>query len=188
MRTKICKLFVFITIAQLCLYACCGDDFNVFMTSFEFTANDEADQDASLVTNENFSLILNPEYDTQMASLLSKQSGFMNMANATTCDENYMVIKNATSVELRADVPLFGIAPGELLNERVLTKYLFSNNESFPLNEIILELNSDNNIGSQYELRFDMDIPVDTTVNFTFTITFENGDEIERTSAAITFE
>ncbi|MBC8757443.1 hypothetical protein H2O64_22425 [Kordia sp. YSTF-M3] len=188
MRTKIFKLIAFITIAQLCLYACCGDDFNAFMTSFEFTANDEDDEDASSVTNEDFSLIIRPDYQVEMASLLSKKAGFMNMANATTCDENYMVVKNATSVELRADVPLFGIAAGELLNERVLTKYLYSNNESFPLNEIILELNSDNNIGSQYELRFDMDIPVDTTVNFTFTITFENGDEIERTSAAVTFE
>jgi hypothetical protein len=137
MKNKIIKIFGFVLIAQICLYACCDDDFNVFITSFELMANDDIDQDASLVTNQDFSLTLNPEYDIQMASLLSKKSGFINTANATSCGENFTVIKTVTSVELKANVPLFGIAAGELLNERAVVEDIFNTEEVFPLNDIL---------------------------------------------------
>ncbi len=187
MKTKIYKIIAFVTIAQLCLYACCEDDFNVFITTLELTAKDTADDDSASVANENFSLIVRPDYDIQMASVLNKKSGFMNTANATSCGENYTVIKSVTGVEVKADVPLFGIAAGELLNEHVVVIYAFTD-EEFPLSDILPALNYGAKISNEYTLKFNTPIPSATTVNFTFIITFENGDQIERTATEVTFE
>lgn len=188
MRTKIFKLIVLVVIAQISLYACCDDDFNVFITSFDVTPNDATDQDASSVTNPDFSLIVRPVYDIQMASLLSKQSGFINMANATSCDETYTVVKSVTNIELRADVPLFGIDAGAALNERVVVEDVFNDAEVLPLSDMISALNYGNRVSDAYSLKFDTEIPAETTAIFTFIITFENGDQLERTATAVTFE
>jgi hypothetical protein len=58
----------------------------------------------------------------------------------------------------------------------------------FTTNDMIGALNYElTNRSEDYFLTFDTLIPVDTTVTFTLTITFENGEQLQRVSSAITF-
>jgi len=187
MKNKIIKIFGFVLIAQICLFACCDDEFNIFVTSFELTAEDIADEDASAVTNADFSLQFDPIYESQVASLISKQSIFMNTANATSCHETYTVIKRIDELTLTADVPLFGIEAGNSLNEHVVVKYQNDEDTLYTIDELLSQLN----IGfAEFEsgFVFDSEIPIDTSVIFTLTMIFENEEQLINSTTAVTFQ
>lgn len=187
MKNKIIKIFGFVLIAQICLYACCGDDFNVFIASIELSALDDADNDSVSVANEDFNLQFRANYQTEMASLLSKSSGFINTANATSCDDNYAFTKRVETVTLSANVPLFGIPAGESLNTNVIVEFAFNEGNQLTMNDLLLETNNNINDFDTF-LRFDTAIPTETVVTFTMTIIFENEEELINTTAAVTFE
>ncbi|MFK7749370.1 MAG: hypothetical protein AB8B65_13325 [Kordia sp.] len=187
MKNKIIKLFGFVMLAQICLFACCGDDFNVFISSFEFSALDDSDNDSASVANENFNLQLRTNYQVDMASLLSKNSGFINMANATSCDDAYTFTKRVETVTLTANVPLFGIPAGTSLNEHVIVEFAFNEGNQLTMNDLLLETNNNINDFETF-LRFDTAIPTETVVSFTMTTVFENDEEIVNTTTAVTFE
>jgi hypothetical protein len=54
------------------------------------------------------------------------------------------------------------------------------------MNEFLLKLNSDLS-DLDYNLTFDTEIPSETTASFTFTVVFENDEELVRTTNPITF-
>ncbi|WP_298511597.1 hypothetical protein [uncultured Kordia sp.] len=187
MKNKILKLFGFVLIAQISLFACCGDDFNVFITSYDFSANDDADDDSSSVTNADFFLELSPSYQVEMASLLSKDSGFINTANATSCDDVYTVIKRVETITLTANVSLFDIPAGESLNNHVIVEYQYNEGTQNTMNDLLLALNSNLSDFESY-FTFDTEIPAETNVNFTLTIVFENDEQLMNTTSTVTFE
>lgn len=188
MRNKIFKLFAFVVIAQIFLYACCKDEYNVFITAIELTAIDHSDDDVSLVSNQDFSLSLQPAFQTELISSLTKQSGLLTMAYATSCDTQYHVINRVTDINVEANVPLFGIAAGESLNEHIIARYHYDATGTFTIDDMILILNDRLSIYDDYSLVFDSAIPADTTVSFKITLTFENNTVLESTSSEVTFE
>ena len=187
MRKKVLKVIGCVMIAQLFLYACCGDDFNIFIKSFEFSAQDEADEDPTSVTNEDFFLEFTPTYQRDMASLLPVNSGFINTAYAAIdCFDEFTVIKYVETIEITSNVALFDIPAGALLNDHILVNYRYGS-DVFTINDMILRLNA-SQADAEYSLRFDTEIPAETTANFTFTITFENDEQLMITTEAVTIE
>lgn len=188
MKNKVLKLFAFVIFAQIFLYACCNDEYNVFITSIDLTAIDNSDNDISVVSNADFSLSLQPAFQTEQVSSLIKQSGLLTTAYATSCDKEYHVINRVTDINVEANVPLFGIAAGESLNEHIIARYHFDATGMFTIDDMILILNDRLNIYDDYSLVFDSAIPADTTVSFKITLTFENDTQLESTSSEVTFE
>ncbi len=188
MKNKILKLFTFVVFAQIFLYACCNDEYNVFITSIDLTVIDNSDNDISVVSNADFSLSLQPAFQTEQISSLIKQSGILTTAYATSCDKEYHVINRVTDINVEANVPLFGIAAGESLNEHIIARYHFDATGMFTIDDMILILNDRLNIYDDYSLVFDSAIPADTTVSFKITLTFENDTQLESTSSEVTFE
>ncbi|WP_430408915.1 hypothetical protein [Kordia sp.] len=188
MRNKIFKIYALVLVAQIFLYACCDNNFNIFVKSFEFSAQDEADEDATSVSNADFFLQFEPTYQVDVAALLSKNSSLINTAYAAIdCFDEYTVIKYVENIEVTSDVPLFDIPAGASLNDRILVTYRFNAENLFTTNDMILRLNG-GPADSNYSLRFDTEIPAETTATFTFTITFENEEQLVITTAAVTFE
>ncbi|AXG71608.1 hypothetical protein KORDIASMS9_03865 [Kordia sp. SMS9] len=190
MKTKILKLVVACTFLQICLYACCTDVNNIFLSTVDFTVRDSADNDITSVTNADFSLLAKTDYDFSLVTSLAKQSGLLNMAYATSCDEEFIITKLVTNVELTADVPLFGIDAGNSLNDHVLVGFgVVSGDTGFSMNDMKNALNYEiNNIYEDYFLTFDTTIPTETTTTFTLTITFENDEQLTRVSTPVTFQ
>lgn len=187
MKTKIFKLFAFVIIAQISLYACCGDEFNIFISNLEISVIDDADNDNSSVASEDFSLRFIPDYQTERISFLSTNAGFINTANATSCDEIYYRINLAEEITLTANVPLFGIPAGNSLNDHVIVEFQFQEGNQITMNELLLDINDSLN-SFQYFLRFDTEIPAMTTAKFTMTVVFENDEQLTNTTTAVTFE
>ena len=186
MKSKVFKIFMLVFIAQIFLYACCGDEFNVNMQSFEFSAEDLGDDDNTTASNTDFNLLLTPYYRYELASLLSSKSGFIPTAYATSCMDDYTFINHVEEITLTANVPLFGIPAGESLNERVLVEFQYDDDVQHSMNEFLLKLNSDLS-DLDYNLTFDTEIPSETTASFTFTVVFENDEELVRTTNPVTF-
>ncbi|WP_046755760.1 hypothetical protein [Kordia jejudonensis] len=187
MKSKIFKIFAFVFIAQILLYACCDDEFNVSITSFEFTAKDNVDNDSAVVTNQDFYLQFRSIYQVDLISLISKNSGLINTANATSCYEEYNRVNLAESITLTANVPLFGIPAGSSLNDHVIVQFAFNTGNQITMNDLLLEVNASINDFDVF-LRFDTAIPEMTTVNFTMTTVLDNQEILENTTTAITFE
>lgn len=190
MKNKIYKLFIFFTIAQIGLYACCTDINHIFVDTLDFTVRDDADTDVSSVANTDFSLLAKVDYQRERVASLVKKSGFINIANATSCDDEFIVTKRVTNIDLVADVSLFGIDAGNPLNNHVLVGYgVVSTNNGFSINDMIAALNYEQtNRSEEYFLTFDTAIPTETTVTFKIIFTFENDEQIERTATSVTFE
>jgi len=171
------------------LYACCTDVNNIFLSTVDFTIRDSADNDITSVTNEDFSLLAKTDYDFSPVASLFKQSGLLNMAYATSCDDEYIITKRVTDVKLTADVPLFGIDAGNSLNEHVLVGFgVVSGETGFSMNDMKAALNYElTNRSEDYFLTFDTVIPAETTISFTFTITFENDEQLVRVTTPVTF-
>lgn len=188
MRTKVFKLFVFLILAQIFLYACCTDTFNVFVNVVDLTVRDQADDDISFVSNADFSLLAKVDYDRELVAVISTRSGFITTANATSCDQEDIVVKRIENVVLFADIPLFGIDAGNPLNDHVRVGFgYFSNN--FEITNMIAALNLEQtNLSDEYYLTFDTEIPTNTTVTFTLVFTFENNTQLTRTASTVTFE
>lgn len=148
-----------------------------------------ADNDITSVTNEDFSLLAKTDYDFSPVTSLIRKSNFINMAYATSCDDEFIITKFVTNVVLTADVPLFGIAAGNALNEHVLVGFgVVSEETGFSMNDMKAALNYElTNRSEDYFLTFDTVIPTETTVTFTLTITFENDEELVRTTNSVTF-
>ncbi|MGH1386297.1 hypothetical protein [Kordia sp.] len=188
MKNKIIKLFCFVIIAQICLYACCTDTYNVFVNVVDFTVRDEADDNINSISNADFNLFAKVDYDRTLVAALSKQSGFINTANATSCDQEDIVTKRVTTIELFADAPLFGIEAGNSLNNHVRTGFGHISN-NFNMNDMVAAINLEQtNHSQEYYLTFDTPIPSETTVTFRIIFTFENGEQLERTAPQVTFE
>jgi len=132
MKNKIIKLLTFIVFAQIFLYACCDNNFNFFVNSFEFSVQDEVDEDPTSVSNADFFLQFEPTYQVDAASLLSKNSGFLNTAYAAIdCFDEYTVIKPVENIEVTSNVPLFDIPAGIALNNHILVTYRFNTENQF---------------------------------------------------------
>ncbi|WP_420573885.1 hypothetical protein [Kordia sp.] len=188
MKNKTFKIYALILVAQIFLYACCGNNFNIFVRSFEFSAQDEADEDATIVSNSNFFLQFTPTYQIDTASLLSKNSGLLNTAYAAIdCFDEYTVIKRIENIDITSNVPLFDIPAGDLLNNHIVVTYRFNTEDLFTTNDMILRLNG-GPADSEYSLKFDTEIPAETAATFTLTITFENEEQLVMTTDTITFE
>ncbi len=188
MKQKIIKLVVFVVFVQLFFYACCSDDYNVFITSIALSAKDDLDEDTTNVANENFNLEYNVDYYVEMASLLSKKSGVINTAYASiSCDEHFTNVKLVSTITLTANVPLFGIPAGESLNDHVIVEHQFNQGELFDMHRLWINTNHSHTYLERF-LRFDTEIPSTTTVQFTMTAVFENNQVISSTTNEITFE
>lgn len=188
MKSKILKLIVAVTFLQICLYACCTDVNNIFLSTVDFTVRDVADNDITSVTNADFSLLAQTDYDFSPVASLFKESGLLNMAYAVSCDDEYIITKPVTDVELTADVPLFGIDAGNPLNEHVRVGYsVVAAETAYTINDMIAALNYEQrNRSEDYFLTFDTSIPAETTITFTLTITFENGEQLVRIASPVT--
>lgn len=189
MKSKVLKLIALVTILQITLYACCTDVFNIFLGTVDFTVRDTADNDISSVTNVDFSLLAKTDYSYEVASVLLKPSNFINMAYAVSCDEELIIVKPVANITLVADVPLFGIDTGNPLNEHVRVGYgIVAGETAFVINDMIAAVNYEQrNRSEDYFLTFDTLIPVETTVTFTITFIFENGEQLTRTTTPVTF-
>ena len=187
MRKKVLSIFLFVTVAQICLYACCGDEFRVQMTALEFTALDAADEDTTSIAGEDFSLLLTPLYQVEMASVLSSKSGFTPTATATSCDDFYTHTNMAENIVLTANVPLFGVPAGESLNDFAVAEFQYEPEITYTLTELLLLFNQ-YSAAYDYYITFNETIPQGTTANFTITIIFENEEQLQHTTQTITFE
>ena len=190
MHSKIWKLIACFTIVQICLYACCTDINHIFINTVDFTVRDIGDTDISSVANEDFSLLVKIDYERETVASLTKKSGLINMAYATSCDDEFIITKRVTNIELFADVPLSGIDAGNPLNDHVLVGYGFvSNSDGFTITDMIAALNYEQtNRSEEYYLTFDSLISAGTSVNFNIVFTFENGEQLERAATTVTFE
>lgn len=186
MKTRALKILVLVFLAQIVLYACCGDEFNVDLQSFEFVAEDLGDGDTSSVTNADFNLQVTPFYRYQLVSFLSIHSSLIPTAYATSCLDDYTFINRVETITLTADVPLFDIPAGSSLNNRVLVEYQYDEDIVYEMNDLLLQLNNDLS-DLNYNLTFDTAIPAETTATFTLTITFENEEQLVRVASPVTF-
>jgi hypothetical protein len=189
MRKKVLQIFIITLFAQIFLYACCTDINNIFLSTIDFTVRDAGDTDITTVTNEDFSLLAKADYDRELNASLLKPSNFINMAYAVSCDEEFVITKPVSDITLTANVPLFGVDAGNPLNNHVRVGYtVVAGDTAFTLNDMIQALNYEQtNRSEDYFLTFDTLIPIDTTVIFTLIISFENGEQLQRVSSAITF-
>ena len=189
MRRKIIKIFAITIFTQLCLYACCANDqYNTFITSIELSALSNNIINPSTVSNTDFNLLIATSFESELVSYISKQSGFINTANAVTCIDDYIVINPVTSINVEANVPLFDIPAGESLNNNILLNYTFNSDDIISFDNLIEILNNERDITSISYIKFDTEIPTNTTVRFKITYTLENGEQLESTSTEVTFE
>lgn len=189
MKSKIYKILLTITCIQIFFYACCAtDQYNIFITSIQLTAQDTNDNDASIVSNQNFNLLLDVNFDSELISSFYKKSGLITTANAISCLDDYVVSNPVSTLTIEANVPLFNIDAGESLNTHVLVNDMFSTDNTFATDELLFLLNNERDTNVLYFLRFDNAIPADTVVKFTITLNFENGDTLQSTTADITFQ
>lgn len=186
MKTKSLKIYVLVILAQICFYACCGDEFNIYLNTAILTPQDDADDDISSVANENFNLQFSSDYEVDLIASLSNSSNIIAPAYAS-CDDNYNFMKRVTKIVLTADVPLFGIPAGASLNDHVIVEYAFNQGNQFSMADLLFETNN-NSYYFETFLRFDTDIPATTNVNFTITLTFDTDEVLSNTTASIIFE
>ncbi|WP_420573886.1 hypothetical protein [Kordia sp.] len=190
MKNKIFKIFGIILFAQVFLYACCGgkEEYNIFISSITLSTLDATGSNPSTVTNEDFRLFIDTNFDSELVTSLVQKSGFINTANAVTCLDYYNVINPVTNINVEANVPLFDVPAGESLNNYIFVAYMFDTNSFGLMSDLISELNDERNDTTSAFLKFNTVIPIDTSVIFKITLTLENGEQFESSATEVTFE
>lgn len=188
MLKKIIKAFSFFALLQVLIYSCCSDEYLVYYNNMTLEALDRLDQDSSNVASENLVLDISFDYNFVLASHFKPLKPLTNSTYATSCEEEYSLRDIVFNVLVTTDVALFGIAPGNPLNDFLffINPYTF---ESQNIEGLISYLNTTNNYGpDSIQLIFREPLPSDISLAFSMKLDLVDGGRLDSTTETITIE
>ncbi len=184
MIKKITFSFLFFCLLEVLVVSCCEEEYNLYLTSINFTVEDNADFDITTIKYEDLQLNLFLTYETELTYLKKELSRLSNKAYATSCDETYIVRNKATQVEITSDATFQNIEAGNSLNEF----FYLNHNETLKAVDSVLDyINQDTYYyGDFYQFVLANPINEDVSASFKISISLENGELIERSTVTTT--
>ncbi len=190
MLKRTIQSFLFFSFLQVFLYSCCEPKlYHRKIEAISFMANDNADNDATFVTNENLNLNLNISYLDILIANSFDASSMISTVNATTqCEDDYLMPNKVVEISVVASEPIFGIPAGNSINEKLEYYTYIDSNPNQEFDGLINYLNDIYFGVEDVVLLFNDQITSGTSLAFTISLSLANGNEFVKTTQLIEIE